>query len=102
MKFKVIVHGQKYRVQIVDELHGETPFWRNVGFYATRFAEAYNTEQAIESVFRHLGFQLVNDGIVTTSTSSLSVEEIREDKEAFDSFAPGGGYTFYQDDLRDS
>ncbi len=95
-KFKVSVHGKNYRIGEIRKRYffRKEYVWRSVGFYTTRFIEAETANEAIEIVFALLRTELYNDGR-QTDNSELELQEIQEDENGFDEYAPGGGYTFY-------
>lgn len=97
-KFAVSVHGCGCHV-LLDDGSGN-PRLRRVGFYTTRFVTAVNaeaaSEEAIRLIRRELREYLKNP---PDYPYTLEVEESREDPAAFDRYAPGAGFTWYEDEL---
>ena len=94
-KFSLIVEGENLLVAITKrEKFGEDVSWNLGGFYATRFIESENADEAIKQVFEMLKEEL-EDFAKFTENSKFALSEIREDEKAFDLNAPGKGFTFY-------
>ena len=93
-KFAVRVGGENYRIGIVKRKWFRDRYqWKNAGFSTTRFVEAETANEAIEKVFEVVRSELKEMGR-TTKDSTLELEGVREDEEAFDLYAPGKGFTF--------
>ncbi|HEX8735538.1 MAG TPA: hypothetical protein VF721_09460 [Pyrinomonadaceae bacterium] len=71
--------------------------WKQVGFYTTRFIESETANEAIERVFKIIDAELREAGRVTAD-STMELSEIQEDEKGYDLYAPGGGFTFYNED----
>jgi hypothetical protein len=99
-KFRVVVHGGGYRLLKTEKRFGLIPVrvWREGGFYATRFVEAPNEEEAIIGAFRIVEGELPENTIDTAGSSALEVDKVVIDPTGFDRYAPGYGFTFYTDD----
>jgi len=68
-----------------------------VGFYATRFVEADDEEEATLAVFRIIEAECSENAVSSTSKSSLELNKIIVDEKGFDAHAPGSGFTFYDE-----
>ena len=95
-KFKVQLSGENIHVEFIERkwLFKKKIYSKKVGFYTTRFVETESSEAAIELVFNMVRKELKDDGRLTNETV-IELEEIEEDEEAFDKYAPGKGYTFF-------
>ncbi len=65
------------------------------GFYATRFVEARDEEEAIALAIELVRRDLQGYGSVSPQECTLSPDEIWKDPVAFDRYAPGTGFTWY-------
>ena len=65
----------------------------HAGMTTTRFVEADSANEATEIALKLVKLELQRDRRLTNS-SSIEIEEIREDDEGFEMYAPGGGFTF--------
>jgi selenophosphate synthetase-related protein len=97
-KFVVQIGGENFRIRVVrrnwfrDRYH-----WVNTGLSTTRFVEAETATEAIERVLEVVRKELTEMGRITED-STLELESVREDDEAFDLYAPGKGFTFSIDE----
>jgi hypothetical protein len=95
-KFRVLIHGENYRIRRRRRkfLFFKQTVSTAAGFYTTRFVEAESADEAFEKVLKIVKIETETDGRAT-ERSTLKAAEIEEDEEAFDLYAPGGGFTFY-------
>lgn len=95
-KFRVLIHGENCLIQSGKRkfLFFKQTVLAEAGFYTTRFVEAGSADEAIEKAFEIVKIEMEAKSCAT-ERSTLKVEEIQEDEEAFDLHAPGGGFTFY-------
>ena len=101
-KFLIRLHGENYKIKIEkrDFLFRKRSEWKDVGFYTTRFVESETANEAIEKALEMVRKEL-EEIAVSNQNSNLTFDEIEEDEEAFDLYAPEAGFTFYveSDDL---
>jgi hypothetical protein len=92
-KYKVFVRGQNFLLN----LDGNT---EKLGFYATRFVEAQNENQAEEKAISTIrAGPTLRDGVLNRQSDApmLFVEEITE-LDSFDGVdMPGTGFSFYSE-----
>jgi len=95
-KFSVKLHGEHYQIKVEkrDFFFRKRSEQKNVGFYTTRFIESESANEAIEITLK-LVEREIEEVANSTLRSSLTINEIQEDEEAFNSYAPGGGFSFY-------
>ena len=95
-KFVIRLHGTGCRIRTTRRrwlLFRESVI-QSVGFYTTRFIEAPQEQKAITEAISLAQEQLKNNDIVEMPRI-IEVDEIYIDEEAYDSFAPGNGFTWY-------
>lgn len=95
-KFLIRIRGRNIKIGIAER---KWLFWtrlsiRDANFLTTRFVEAETANEAIESVKDIVNEELQIEGWATAETV-LDLEKVQVDEEAFDTYAPGGGFTFY-------
>ena len=97
-KFAVCVKGENYKVATIRRkwLFLKESSSINVGMITTRFIEANSANEAIDQAISMVRAELLSQGRAT-ETSTIELEEIREDEKAFNLYAPGAGFTFYDE-----
>jgi hypothetical protein len=98
-KFLIKLHGEHYKIEVEkkDFFFRKRSDWKNVGFYTTRFIESETAGEAIEKALELVEKELVEIAD-STENSSLILEQIQEDDEAYNLYAPGSGFSFYAED----
>lgn len=97
-KFVVQIGGENFRIQVVQRKWFRDRYeWRKAGLSTTRFIETETANEAIEGVLEIVRKELQEMGRITED-STLELEGVREDDEAFDLYAPGKGFTFSIDE----
>ena len=98
-KFAIRLKGENYRVPTIRKkwLFLKESASVVAGMTTTRFIEADSANEAIDQAISIVKAELLSRGL-TTETSTIGVEEIREDEAAFNLYAPGGGFTFHTEE----
>lgn len=92
-KFLVRIEGRNLRVAVEGTDGGRRTA---SGFYATRFVKAKDATSAADTAMDVVLSEL--RGLDTGGPASppeLTIDEVREDADAFDKYAPGGGFTWF-------
>lgn len=97
-KYKVVFRGEKFRARYEQKVLFRTRvYWKETGFYATRFVEAPDEDAAVASTLTIITEEL-SDMKMYADSSSIEAVKVVEDAAGYDQYAPGGGFTFYSDD----
>ena len=92
-KYVVRVAGTSCKVRIQGT---NGAFSTTSGFYTTRFVEVAGREEAQRRAFALVRSELAGlDVEGSPHGCRLSVDEIREDSDTFDKYAPGSGLTWF-------
>jgi hypothetical protein len=92
-KYVVRLEGEGCRIRIRRE---DGTVSATSGFFTTRFVEAAEPEEAQRQAFALIWNELTGIDVEgSLDMCLLSVDEIREDPQAFDEYAPGSGFTWY-------